>query len=77
MTANYTITIVKHGGGSIMLWDCFSSAGIRKRFRAEGTIDGAAYKETLYDPAKTSSSQQSYTKVVQRPQDESVSRLQN
>ena len=35
-----TIPTVKHGGGSIMLWGCFSSAGTGALVRIEGKIDG-------------------------------------
>ena len=41
------IPTVKHGGGRIMLWGCFSSAGIGKLVRIEGTMDGAKYREIL------------------------------
>ncbi len=33
-----TIPTVKHGGGNIMLWGCFS---------AKGMMDGAMYREIL------------------------------
>ena len=42
-----TIPAVKHGGGSIMLWGCFSSAVTRKLVRIEGKMDGAKYREIL------------------------------
>ena len=42
-----TIPIVKHGGGSIMLWGCLSSAGTEKLVRIEGMMDGAKYREIL------------------------------
>ena len=36
-----TFPTVKHGGGSIMLWGCFSLAWMSKCVRIEGTMDGA------------------------------------
>ena len=38
------IPTVKNGGGSIMLWGCFSSAGTGELVRMEGMIDGAKYR---------------------------------
>ncbi|MGH0167546.1 UNVERIFIED_CONTAM: hypothetical protein FKN15_053097 [Acipenser sinensis] len=59
-TAHHPVNIiptVKHGGGSIMLWGCFSSAGSGKLVRIEGRMDGAKYrrilKENLFESAKT------------------------
>ena len=40
-----TITMVKHGGGSILLWGCFPVAG--RLVRIEGNINGAKYREIL------------------------------
>jgi hypothetical protein len=42
-----TIPIVKHGGGSIMLWGCFSVAGIERLVRIEGKMNGAKYRAIL------------------------------
>uniref|UniRef100_A0AAZ3RUP9 Uncharacterized protein n=1 Tax=Oncorhynchus tshawytscha TaxID=74940 RepID=A0AAZ3RUP9_ONCTS len=42
-----TISIVKHGGGSIMLWGCFSVAATGKLVRIEGKMNGAKYREIL------------------------------
>ena len=42
-----TIPMVKHGGGSIMLWGCFSVAGPGGLVRIEGKINGAKYREIL------------------------------
>uniref|UniRef100_A0AAZ3R6X7 Transposase Tc1-like domain-containing protein n=1 Tax=Oncorhynchus tshawytscha TaxID=74940 RepID=A0AAZ3R6X7_ONCTS len=40
-----TIPTVKHGGGSIMLWGCFSAAG--RLVRIEAKMNGAKYREIL------------------------------
>ena len=42
-----TIPTVKHGGGSIMLWGCFSAVGTGKLVRVEGKMDGAKYRDVL------------------------------
>jgi hypothetical protein len=42
-----TIPTVKHGGGSIMLWGCFSTAGTVRLVRIEGKMSGAKYREIL------------------------------
>ena len=42
-----TIPTVKHGGGSIMLWGCFSAAGNGRLVRIEGKMNGAKYSEIL------------------------------
>ena len=42
-----TIPMVKHGGGSIMLWGCCSAAGTGSLVRIEGKMIGAKYREIL------------------------------
>ncbi|CAI5674221.1 unnamed protein product [Oreochromis niloticus] len=54
--SEHTIPTVKYGGGSIMLWGCFSSAGTGKLVRVDGKMDGAKYRaileENLLESAK-------------------------
>jgi hypothetical protein len=38
------IPMVKHSGGSIMLWGCFSAAGTRRQVKIEAKMNGAKYK---------------------------------
>ncbi len=41
------IPTVKHGGGNIMLWGCFSAKGTGRLHRIEERMDGAMYREIL------------------------------
>jgi len=43
----HTIHTVKHGGVSIMVWACFSSAGTGKMVQIDGKMDGAKYRTKL------------------------------
>src|SRR4029434_8313695 len=42
-----TTPTVKHGGGNIMLWGCFSAKGTGRLHCIEGTMDGAMYPGIL------------------------------
>ena len=42
-----TITTVKHGGGSIMLWGCFSATGIGRLVMIETKMNRAKYREII------------------------------
>ncbi|KAL0182140.1 hypothetical protein M9458_021515, partial [Cirrhinus mrigala] len=42
-----TIPTIKHGGGNIMLWGCFSTKGTGQLHRIKGTMDGAMYRQIL------------------------------
>ncbi|KAG2458309.1 TC1A transposase, partial [Polypterus senegalus] len=42
-----TIPTVKHGGGSIMLWGCFSAAGTGRLVRIKGKMSATMYRDIL------------------------------
>ncbi len=42
-----TIPTVKHGGGSIILWGCFSAAGTGRLVRIEGKMNAAMYRDII------------------------------
>lgn len=43
----YTRSIVKHGGGNIKVWGCFSGCGVGPVRKIEGTMDQLQYKNIL------------------------------
>ena len=42
-----TIPTENQGGGTIMLWGCFSAAGTGSLVRIEGKMNGAKYRKIL------------------------------
>ena len=42
-----TIPTMKHGGGIIVLWGCFSAGGTGRLVRVEAKISAAMYRDTL------------------------------
>uniref|UniRef100_A0AAY4CMV3 Transposase Tc1-like domain-containing protein n=1 Tax=Denticeps clupeoides TaxID=299321 RepID=A0AAY4CMV3_9TELE len=44
-----TVPTVKHGGGNILLWGCFSAKGTGQLHRINGKMDGAMYRKILSD----------------------------
>ncbi len=45
MTPRTPSPTVKHGGGNIMLWGCFSAKETGQLHHIEGAVDGAMYRQ--------------------------------
>ena len=52
-----TIPTVKHGGGNLMLWGCFSAKGTGRLHCIEGRMNGAMYREILGKKKKSESTE--------------------
>ena len=64
---NNSIPPVKHGGGNILLWGCFSAAGTGALVRIEGKMDGAKYCQILEENLLPSARKLSMGKKVYLP----------
>ena len=42
-----TIPTVKHGGGNVKCWSCFSSSGVDSLIFIDGSMTGRSYREIL------------------------------
>ena len=40
---------MKHGGGSLMVWGCFSAGGVGSLVRIQGKLDSMGYRQILQD----------------------------
>lgn len=45
----FTKKTVKHGGGNIMVWGCFSGNGVGPIFRIDNTMNAIGYRDILQD----------------------------
>ena len=45
----YCVKTVKHGGGNVMVWGCFSADGIGPLHEIKGIMTGEVYKEIMKD----------------------------
>ena len=43
------ILTMKHGGGSIMVWDCFAASGSRRLAIIDGTMNSGLYQQLLQE----------------------------
>uniref|UniRef100_A0A914CAV6 Uncharacterized protein n=1 Tax=Acrobeloides nanus TaxID=290746 RepID=A0A914CAV6_9BILA len=43
----YMVPTVKHGGGSIIVWDCFYAFEVGPLVRADGIVEAADYRDAL------------------------------
>ena len=52
-----TLPTVKHGGGNLMLWGCFSANGTGRLHRIEGRMNGAMYHFVRQPPSLSESTE--------------------
>uniref|UniRef100_A0A803K548 Transposase n=1 Tax=Xenopus tropicalis TaxID=8364 RepID=A0A803K548_XENTR len=63
------IPTVKHGGGSIMLWSCFSSAGTGALVKIEGIMNSSKYQSILAQNLQASARKQRRIFIFQHDND--------
>lgn len=49
LNPRYCSKTVKHGGGSVMVWGCFSANGVGPCHEIKGIMDGLMYKDIMND----------------------------
>lgn len=54
MLAECIVLIVKHGGGSVMVWGCFSTVGVGELIKVENTMRKVDYKQIFEQHAMLS-----------------------
>ena len=54
ITFRYTRNTVKYGGGSLSVWGCFSSKGVRNLVKIDGHMTGVSYVNILRENLKPS-----------------------
>ena len=45
--SEYTKKTIKHGGASIMVWDCFTASGVDPLIKIEGIMKGETFRDIL------------------------------
>ncbi|KAI8494062.1 hypothetical protein Bbelb_284090 [Branchiostoma belcheri] len=71
-TEKNTLSTVKHGGGSVMLWGCFVSNGTGNLYRVDGIVDSTKYRDILAKNVHPEAQPQNYMYMMDDdPEDQS------
>lgn len=60
----YQVPTVKHGGGNVMVWGCFSRDGVGPLHQVEGIMDGPKYVEIIKDVMLPHATKQMHKKWI-------------